>query len=186
MKKKINSLKGLSEIKKHYWITNDGKVLSSSRSSLKEMNQSTSKNGYKQIGLMNNDGKQITLPIHRLVALAFCDNHDDINIHVNHIDEDKTNNHFSNLEWCTPAYNKTYSAGMKIQMIINNKIIKEFNSQSEASRETGIPQSNIGKAISGDREYAGAFSLSDNKIIKANKHEICDNIVKIVWRKIHI
>ncbi|MGL5575244.1 MAG: HNH endonuclease [Sarcina sp.] len=183
MKKKINSLDGLSNIKKHYWITSEGKVLSSSRGSLREMSQSINKKGYKQIGLMDNNGKQITLPIHRLVALAFCDEYSDEKNHVNHIDENKENNNYTNLEWCTPGYNKTYSAGMKIQMIVNNKVLKEYNSQSDASRDTGICQTNIGKVISGDREYAGAFSVSKNKIIKANKHCISDDIVKIFWRK---
>jgi hypothetical protein len=45
--------------------------------------------------------------VHRLVATAFCEGADYFEC-VNHLDEDKTNNHYSNLEWCTKAYNNKY------------------------------------------------------------------------------
>ncbi|WP_163579142.1 NUMOD4 domain-containing protein [Gracilibacillus saliphilus] len=59
--------------------------------------------GYLAVKLMrNNKGK--TVKVHRLVADAFIDNPNDYP-EVNHIDEDKTNNHVSNLEWCTRKTN---------------------------------------------------------------------------------
>lgn len=49
-------------------------------------------------------GNGKTLKIHRLVALAFVPGHF-LWAQVNHIDGDKTNNNYSNLEWCTGVEN---------------------------------------------------------------------------------
>ena len=61
------------------------------------------KTGYYQINLYLN-GKYKSKRIHKLVAEAFLENPDNLEV-VNHIDGDKTNNHVSNLEWCTVSYN---------------------------------------------------------------------------------
>lgn len=66
----------------------------------------TKKSGYLQVNLCK-DGKIKTYTIHRLVAKAFVENPDNLP-QVNHIDEDKTNNRFDNLEWCDQKYNNNY------------------------------------------------------------------------------
>ena len=70
------------------------------------MAQSKDKDGYLILGLYSNR-KGKTFKVHRLVAKAFVDNPYNLP-EVNHIDEDKTNNHADNLEWCSTAYNLTY------------------------------------------------------------------------------
>lgn len=52
--------------------------------------------------------------VHRLVAIAFIPNPDNLEF-VNHKDGDKHNNHVSNLEWCTRQYNEkhAFSTGLK-------------------------------------------------------------------------
>ena len=64
------------------------------------------KNGYFIIGLSKNS-KRKSFKIHRLVAFMFIDGYFE-NAQVNHKDENKTNNHVENLEWCTREYNINY------------------------------------------------------------------------------
>lgn len=63
--------------------------------------------GYARVGLTFDDGAKKHMYVHRLVAQAFLDNPQNLN-EVNHKDENKLNNHYSNLEWCTRQYNNTY------------------------------------------------------------------------------
>ena len=73
------------------------------------------KSGYYQT-LFREDNKFYTRKVHRLVALAWvkppskelveeCKNIYPFIPCVNHIDHNKVNNHYSNLEWCTHTYN---------------------------------------------------------------------------------
>lgn len=57
-------------------------------------------------------GVKHNLIIARLVALHFLDNPDNLPC-VNHKDENKANNHVSNLEFCTYSYNTLYGEGYK-------------------------------------------------------------------------
>lgn len=59
--------------------------------------------GYYQVKILVND-KYKNIKPHRFVAKYFVDNPKDLNI-VNHIDGDKTNNIYTNLEWCTQQEN---------------------------------------------------------------------------------
>lgn len=53
------------------------------------------------------DGKKKHYPVHRLVAKAFIPNPYNYP-QVDHIDSDKTNNHISNLRWCTNKQNSQW------------------------------------------------------------------------------
>ncbi len=65
------------------------------------------KHGYLQLGLMV-AGKQRMFLVHRLVAQAFITNSENLP-QVNHKDEVKDNNAYSNLEWCDNQYNCEYT-----------------------------------------------------------------------------
>ena len=85
-----------------YQVSNQGRVRSNMFSRPKIMKPVIRAN-YESVGLREN-GYQRTFLVHRLVALAFVPNPDG-KLEVNHIDGDKRNNHFSNLEWCTRQEN---------------------------------------------------------------------------------
>jgi hypothetical protein len=52
-----------------------------------------------QVTLIANE-RRVHKTVHRLVAAAFCEKPSGCDV-VNHIDNDPTNNHYSNLEWTT-------------------------------------------------------------------------------------
>jgi hypothetical protein len=70
--------------------------------------QSKSNLGYMTVGFTINNVK-VNKYVHRLVAEAFISNMNDYP-QVNHIDCDKTNNKFNNLEWCTNSQNHIHAS----------------------------------------------------------------------------
>ena len=63
--------------------------------------------GYLVVSIRDSKGNTYRRKIHRLVAQAFVPNPNNRNV-VNHIDENKTNNNFENLEWVTSKENANY------------------------------------------------------------------------------
>lgn len=112
--------------------------------------------GYKRINLYI-DGKRKNLFVHRLVAGAFVSG-EKPGLFVNHIDGDKTNNFYKNLEWVTSSENQlhAFKTGLKKPSINGEKIskrikqytmdgvlIKIYPSSKEVQRQTGFLRSNI-------------------------------------------
>ena len=91
-----------------YEVSDLGRVRSKKRGGEKILRPAKKKSGYLTVALCRNGKAKFHL-VHRLVASAFVPNDNIFNIEVNHIDEDKTNNRASNLEWCDSSYNKKYN-----------------------------------------------------------------------------
>ncbi len=89
----------------HYAITREGKIFSIR--SGRFLNTQSSDGGYETVTLQKGK-KTRTLKIHRLVALMYIDNSEN-KPQVNHKDGIKTNNHVSNLEWCTRSENMLHA-----------------------------------------------------------------------------
>lgn len=88
-----------------YEVSDLGRV----RQGEKSVNQYKDGKGYLRVSLYK-DGAERNFKVHRLVALAFIPNPDNLPM-VNHKDEVKTNNSVENLEWCTSLYNTNYGTG---------------------------------------------------------------------------
>jgi hypothetical protein len=164
--------KDIKALDNKYLISNMGKI----RSYLhKNHNLSTHYNnsGYEVIVI-----KKKHFSIHRLVAEAFVPNPNNY-VFVNHIDGNKHNNKFNNLEWCTKSYNEkeAYRLGLKTPTLPNlgktgilsarSKKVYQFNKEHilincyngvrEASRKTNILSSCISDCCRGVQKTAGGY-----------------------------
>ena len=154
-----------------YQVSNIGEVRSLNYRGggyIKKLRQWTNKDGYKYVRLYKN-GKHNIYKVHRLVAQTFIPNPNNLP-QVNHINEVKTDNRASNLEWCDCKYNINYgnhnskmakSKGKRTICINTGEI---FNSASEAGRKYNIPVGNISKCCRGEYKSAGK-DKDGNKLI---------------------
>ena len=71
------------------------------------LKQGKDRNGYLQV-VLHKHGKPYTYKVHRLVAIEFLDNPENLPC-INHKDENKQNNNIENLEWCDVKYNNNYN-----------------------------------------------------------------------------
>ena len=124
------------DYKNLYQISNFGRVKSLNyKRSGKEKILKAVKNkfGYELVDLCKN-GETKHFRVHRLVAHIFIENDNPIEkIEVNHIDENKTNNHVSNLEWCTREYNNNY--GTRNERAIKSKKNKILSNDEEIKQK---------------------------------------------------
>jgi hypothetical protein len=86
-----------------YFVSEDGGVFRDG----KELSTSLTNKGYKTFrSSVNNVRKHIS--IHRAVATLYVPNPDNLP-QVNHIDGNKLNNHYTNLEWMSNRKNKDHA-----------------------------------------------------------------------------
>ncbi len=93
------------EFVKDYLISEDGKIWSNKTN--KYISQRVGSKGYYIVNL-SIDGKCKTFQVHRLVALTFIENPNNLPI-INHKDGNKLNNSIENLEWCTYSDNTLHA-----------------------------------------------------------------------------
>lgn len=94
-----------------YKISNYGKILSTKKNIL--LRPSVVR-GYEKVCIFI-DGKYKIMSVHRLVAMNFIPNPNNYP-QINHIDGNKENNFYKNLEWCTPSMNvkHAYKNGLNV------------------------------------------------------------------------
>ncbi len=74
-------------------------------------------NGYMRTMLVDNEGKNRTIKVHRIIAQTFIENPHQLK-EVNHINGQKSDNRVSNLEWVSHQQNIRHSFDNGLQ---NNK-----------------------------------------------------------------
>ena len=118
---------------------------------------------YLAVTLCMNGSEKLT-SIHRLVAMAFIPNPNNYP-QVNHKDEDKTNNHVNNLEWCTSKYNNTYGSRIKksvkkqskpVIQLYCGQMIKKYPSINSVKLDGYTPQA-VSECCRGIRNYHKGF-----------------------------
>lgn len=146
-----------------YEVSNLGKVRNIKSGRL--LKSYLDKDGYLKHCLSEHNKKKY-LFLHRIIAIAFIDNPEEKSC-VNHIDENKTNNDLSNLEWCTVKENNIHGTRIKrasekcfkkvIQLDLNDNVLNVFESMTQAEQETGALASHISNCCNGKRKSAGGY-----------------------------
>ena len=141
-----------------YFITEDGKVFTNKRKFLEKI-EGYVVGGYRYVTLWD-EGKHENFKVSRLVAKYFVSNPLNKPV-VNHIDGDKQNDVYVNLEWSTISENTQHaydmglakndkgeddSQSIPVDLYKNNGcFIAHFGSMGEASRYTGKTKSFISR-----------------------------------------
>lgn len=150
------------DIDDRYSISNFGRVKSNYANKERILKPFFNHDGYLMVDIRK-PGYRKSIGVHRLVAQAFLPNPDNLP-QVNHKDEDKTNNCVDNLEWCTLQYNCNYGTrnirkGLNCRKPIcsvdESGNVVHYDSRLEASKQTGIEETTISKALTGTNKTAG-------------------------------
>ena len=133
-----------------YKIDRNGDIVSTKRKSDRLINGKSDKDGYREYHLRDKNGKSVYVRGHRLVAMAWIENPDSLEV-VNHKDGNKANNEASNLEWCTVKYNTQHAydnlgregnnGGMNKRVALcdlNWNVINEFDSFKALANHIGL------------------------------------------------
>lgn len=141
-----------------YMISSEGRVYSFKQDKI--INQYINNHGYYFVRLSCKEMDWKSYYVHRLVAQAFVPNPDFKNI-VNHIDENKLNPKWDNLEWVTHAENVRLARSRKVICLETNKT---YNSLTIAAKENGIRLDAICSALNGRRESAGKHPVTGENL----------------------
>ena len=129
-----------------YEVYDDGRIWSYSHK--KYLKHMTRKDGYQQVCLSDNEGKTKLYLLHRVVYEAVTGSPIPNDLQVNHINEDKTDNRFENLNLMTCKQNINWGTrteraakarinGIRSKQVgafKDGKLVMTFPSANEAGR----------------------------------------------------
>lgn len=173
-----------------YFINESGAITSYRRKNPIVLKQQVNIDGYYVV-ILYTGKKGYMRRVNRLVAQAFIPNPDNLEV-VNHIDHVKTNNHVSNLEWCTCKENIRKSVIHQPEAHRHNAeiteeqahavcaLIQEGRRNKDIVDETGVSLDTV-KHI---RTGACWKIVSKNYKMKRSYRGISENTVRWVCRQI--
>lgn len=143
-----------------YEVYDDGRIWSYSHK--KYLKHMTRKDGYQQVCLSDNEGKTKLYLLHRVVYEAVTGSPIPNDLQVNHINEDKTDNRFENLNLMTCKQNINWGTrteraakarinGIRSKQVgafKDGKLVMTFPSANEAGRN-GYDFSAVAKCCNG-------------------------------------
>ena len=130
-----------------YEVFDDGKIWSYSRN--KFLKTQTNQKGYKLITLIDNEGIKKWYQVHRVIYESVTGEQIPEGMQINHINEDKSDNRFCNLNLMTPKENSNWGTrnercskaringkcSKQVGAFKNNELIMVFPSTRECGRQ---------------------------------------------------
>lgn len=164
-----------------YEVSNYGRVKSLKRNTTRGgIMKSHVNKGYEYVHLCKN-GKHKNAKVHRLVAIAFIPN-PEAKPEVNHKDENKLNNHATNLEWATPKENINHGTRAArfaekirkpiVQCDMDGRPIREWPSSVSVERELGYKSSNIRSVCCGNAKSAYGFKWKQYSCMECYRKDV--------------
>lgn len=168
---------------RRYFAMEDGTIFALFR--MEFLNQDISNDGYPECVLTrDSDNKLCYFKTHRLIALAFVPNPENKNT-VNHIDGNKLNNHYSNLEWMWNWENMDHAlkTGLKHSVMTDEMVHRACQLLAAGAgvtftaRSLGVDVHNINDILDGchyriARAYGLRYPRSAKHIPKEFLHEV--------------
>ena len=147
---------------KKYEVYEDGRIWSYVTN--KWLTPRLNHKGYEQVTLSDNNNDKKTYSVHRVVYEAVSGTPIPEGMQVNHIDENKTNNHITNLNLMTPKENSNWGTGIERcarsrskplgQYTKDGDIVNLFLSTRDAESKLGYSRGRIADACRGvTKEY---------------------------------
>lgn len=113
-----------------YEVYADGRIWSYTHNKfLKPSNNNTG--NYQHVCLVDNNGKKHTTKLHKIVWIAVNGCEVPVGYEINHIDENKENNHISNLELVTRKENCNFGTRNERIAKARSKKVGAYNAEGE-------------------------------------------------------
>lgn len=172
---RVCTVVGYENVEDYYLFSNYGEIISNIHKKVNYLKVRADNQGYASISLKTVDGKDRLVRPHRLVSLTFVDKYEDYYTILNHIDENKMNANYDNLEWCDHKYNMNYGTAKKRKretMLKNKKKVRAviafnletnektyFETMGDASRMAGVDRDAISSICRGKRKTSKGYTF---------------------------
>lgn len=159
-KNDLEEFKPVLGFETRFYISSFGRLVSHDhrKNTIKFMSPSLDGTKYLSVKLRMKP-KALTIRVHSLVANHFCEGKKEDKFWINHIDGNKLNNHYSNLEWVTPARNVQHAVETGLMDFKGSK-----HPSSKLKNEDVFEIRRLGKAGITHQAIASKFNVSRRQV----------------------